>query len=232
MLKKNWRLKISKWRIDKMTGYTEQIENGNITTGKDFLKICTRAFGVANSLIEKPLSVPTPTHFEPNPYYKEEYDKAVEVCNKYRQMTFEEAKQDIIKKHNAEITQIKKFLEKYKLEDEKYKKVRDEIKEWIPPTPQHKALKNFALDQIDLSMNTYLYNSLEKELNKELDISDDAVWKYINNMNASCEKNVGEAYEQWQKDLKRTAEKNTWMRQLLESLDNFEYADSDKDIER
>lgn len=215
-----------------MTGYTEQIENGNITTGKDFLKICTRAFGVANSLIEKPLSVPTPTHFEPNPYYKEEYDKAVEVRNKYRQMTFEEAKQDIIKKHNAEITQIKKFLEKYKLEDEKYKKVRDEIKEWIPPTPQHKSLKNFALDQIDLSMNTYLYNSLEKELNKELDISDDAVWKYINNMNASCEKNVGEAYEQWQKDLKRTAEKNTWMRQLLESLDNFEYADSDKDIER
>lgn len=232
MLKKNWRLKISKWRIDKMTGYTEQIENGNVTTGKDFLKLCTRAFGVAMDMIEKPLSVPTPTHFEPNPYYKEKYDKAVEVRNKYRQMTFEEAKQDIIKKHNAEITQTKKFLEKYKLEDEKYKKVRDEIKEWIPPTPQYEALKNFALDQIDLSMNTYLYNSLEKELNKELDISDDAVWKYINNMNASCEKNVGEAYEQWQKDLKRTAEKNTWMRQLLESLDNFEYADSDKDIER
>ena len=232
MLKKNWRLKISKWRIDKMTGYTEQIENGNVTTGKDFLKLCTRAFGVAMDMIEKPLSVPTPTHFEPNPYYKEKYDKAVEVRNKYRQMTFEEAKQDIIKKHNAEITQTKKFLEKYKLEDEKYKKVRDEIKEWIPPTPQYEALKNFALDQIDLSMNTYFYNSLEKELNKELDISDDAVWKYINNMNASCEKNVGEAYEQWQKDLKRTAEKNTWMRQLLESLDNFEYADSDKDIER
>lgn len=232
MSKKNWRLKISKWRIDKMTGYTEQIENGNVTTGKDFLKLCTRAFGVAMDMMEKPLTVPTPTQFEPNPYYKQKYDKAVEVRDKWRQMTFDEAKQEMIEKHNAEITQIKKFLEKYKLEDEKYKKVRDEIKEWIPPTPQHEALKNFALDQIDLSMNTYLYNSLEKELNKELDISDDTVWKYINNMNASCEKNVGEAYEQWQKDLKRTAEKNTWMRQLLESLDNFEYADSDKDIER
>lgn len=173
-----------------MTGYTEQIENGNITTGKDFLKICTRAFGVANSLIEKPLSVPTPTHFEPNPYYKEEYDKAVEVRNKCRQMTFDEAKQEMIEKHNAEITQAKKSLEKYKLEDEKYKKVRDEIKEWIPPTPQHEALKKFALEQIDLSMNTYLYNYLEKELNKELDISDDAVWKYINDMNASCEKTL------------------------------------------
>lgn len=215
-----------------MTGYTAQIENGNITTGKDFLKLCTRAFGIAMDMREKPLSVPTPTQFEPDPYYKQKYDKAVEVRNKWKQMTFDEAKQKIIEKYNTEITQAKKSLEKYKLEDEKYKKVRDEIKEWIPPTPQHKALKNFALDQIDLSMNTYLYNSLEKELNKELDISDDAVWKYINNMNASCEKNVGEAYEQWQKDLKRTAEKNTWMRQLLESLDNFEYADSDKDIER
>lgn len=29
-----------------MTGYTAQIENGNITTGKDFLKLCTRAFGM------------------------------------------------------------------------------------------------------------------------------------------------------------------------------------------
>lgn len=76
-------------------------------------------------------------------------------------------------------------------------------------------------------MERYMINKWQDTVQK-----DDAVWKYINNMNASCEKNVGEAYEQWQKDLKRTAEKNTWMRQLLESLDNFEYADSDKDIER
>lgn len=215
-----------------MTGYTEQIENGNITTGKDFLKICTRAFGVANSLIEKPLSVPTPTHFEPNPYYKEEYDKAVEVRNKWKQMTFDEAKQKIIEKYNTEITQAKKSLENYKLEDEKYKKVRNEIVKWNPPTDEHKALKNFALEQIDLSMNTYIYNYLERDLNKELDISDNAVWKYINDMNASCEKNVGEAYEQWQEELKRTDEKNTWMQQFLESLDSLEHDDADRDAER
>lgn len=215
-----------------MTEYTEQIKNGNITTAKDFLKLCTRALGFASKLIDKPLSVPTPTHFEPNPYYKEEYDKAVEVRNKYRQMTFEEAKQDIIKKHNAEITQTKKFLEKYKLEDEKYKKVRDDIVKWNPPTDKHKEIKNFALRQIDLSMNTYIYNYLERDLNKELDISDNAVWKYINDMNASCEKKVGEAYEQWQEELKRTDEKNTWMQQFLESLDSLEHDDADRDAER
>lgn len=190
-----------------MTGYTTQIENGNITTGKDFLKLCTRAFGIAMDMREKPLSVPTPTQFEPDPYYKQKYDKAVEVRNKWKQMTFDEAKQKIIEKYNTEITQAKKSLENYKLEDEKYKKVRNEIVKWNPPTDEHKALKNFALEQIDLSMNTYIYNYLERDLNKELDISDNAVWKYINDMNASCEKNVGEAYEQWQEELKRTDEK-------------------------
>ena len=203
-----------------MTGYTAQIENGNITTGKDFLKLCTRAFGIAMDMREKPLSVPTPTQFEPDPYYKQKYDKAVEVRKK------------IIEKYNTEITQAKKSLENYKLEDEKYKKVRNEIVKWNPPTDEHKALKNFALEQIDLSMNTYIYNYLERDMNKELDISDNAVWKYINDMNASCEKNVGEAYEQWQEELKRTDEKNTWMQQFLESLDSLEHDDADRDAER
>ena len=55
------------------TGYTAYIEDGDITTGKEFLKLCTRAFGIAIDLKDEPLSVPTPTHFEPNTYYKERY---------------------------------------------------------------------------------------------------------------------------------------------------------------
>lgn len=152
-----------------MTGYTAQIENGNITTGKDFLKLCTRAFGIAMDMREKPLSVPTPTQFEPDPYYKQKYDKAVEVRNKWKQMTFDEAKQKIIEKYNTEITQAKKSLENYKLEDEKYKKVRNEIVKWNPPTDEHKALKNFALEQIDLSMNTYIYNYWMQQFLESLD---------------------------------------------------------------
>ena len=163
MSKKNQRLKISKWRIDKMTGYTAQIENGNITTGKDFLKLCTRAFGIAMDMRENLYQ-----------YQRQHNLNQILIINK----------------------------------------------------------NNFALEQIDLSMNTYIYNYLERDLNKELDISDNAVWKYINDMNASCEKNVGEAYEQWQEELKRTDEKNTWMQQFLESLDSLEHDDADRDVER
>ena len=45
-------------------------------------------------------------------------------------------------------------------------------------------------------------------------------------------KKVGEAYEQWQEELKRTDEKNTWMQQFLESLDSLEHDDADRDAER
>ena len=59
------------------TGYTAHIEDGEITTGKEFLKLCTRAFGVAVSLKDEPLSTPTPSSFEPSPFYNESYDGAL-----------------------------------------------------------------------------------------------------------------------------------------------------------
>ena len=52
------------------TGYTAYIEDGSITTGKEFLKLCSRAFGVAIDIKDEPLSVPTPVYVEPSSYYK------------------------------------------------------------------------------------------------------------------------------------------------------------------
>ena len=57
------------------TGYTAGIEDGTITTGKDFLKLCTRAFGIAMDLRDEPLSVPTPAKFEPDTYYRDRVDR-------------------------------------------------------------------------------------------------------------------------------------------------------------
>ena len=86
------------------TGYTAYIEDGDITTGKEFLKLCTRAFGIAIDLKDEPLSVPTPTHFEPDTYYKERYEKALEDFDEANNLTFDNAK-----------TQMKDAKEKRKM---------------------------------------------------------------------------------------------------------------------
>ena len=204
------------------TGYTAYIKDENITTGKEFLKLCTRAFGIAIDLKDEPLSVPTKTHYEPSPYYKDNYEKTVKVRDKMRQLTFEEAKQQIIDKYNEDIASAKKILEKYKAEDKKYLKVRNEVESWIPPTSEHEELKKFALNQIDISMNTDYYKYYEDELSKELDTSDDAVWKYINDINEFYEEDTERAYQRWQEELKRVTDKNKWMKQFLDSLENID----------
>ena len=64
------------------TGYTDYIKDGKITSGKDFLKLCTRAFGVAIDLKDESLDVPTPNCFEPHPYYVEAYKESLKSREK------------------------------------------------------------------------------------------------------------------------------------------------------
>lgn len=103
----------------------------------------------------------------------------------------------------------------------KYLKVREEVEKWIPPTPKHENLKKFCLDQIDMSLNTFLYKWCEKDINKELDTSDDAIRKYIDDLKDQEDKEVNRAYKKWQAELRRVEEKNLWMKQFLDSLENI-----------
>ena len=75
------------------TGYTSYIKDGEITSGKDFLKLCTRAFGIAVDLKDESLDVPTPNHFETDPYYEKAYKDSLASREKAYSMTFEEAKE-------------------------------------------------------------------------------------------------------------------------------------------
>lgn len=69
------------------TGYTAYIKDGKITSGKEFLKLCTRAFGIAVDLKDESLDVPTPNHFEPHPYYEM---RVVELIRKLQEIGYDE----------------------------------------------------------------------------------------------------------------------------------------------
>lgn len=48
-----------------------------------------------------------------------------------------------------------------------------------------------------------------------------AVYSYMNDINEFYENDVARAYKRWQEELKRTADKNMWMKQFLDSLENI-----------
>ena len=136
------------------TGYTSYIYDGKITNGSDFLKLCTRAFGIAVDIKDENLSVVTPNHFEPDPFYEEMYKKAVSKRNRYKRMTVDEARQEFVEKEIKSLNFSKEYLSKMTEENDRYESVRIEVKKWIPPTSKHEKLKEFALNQLNVSMNS------------------------------------------------------------------------------
>ena len=205
------------------TGYTAYIEDGEITTGKEFLKLCTRAFGVAIGQKEEPLSNPTHTKFEPSSYYEKRYNEAVDKLKAAKGMTFNEALSQMVERHTKKVSDYKRYAEKATEMNRKYQKVRDEVEQWVPPTKAHNGIKKFALEQIDMCMAKQKYIDEYIELSKEvLDDSKEAVEKYRAEYIADCQEEVDIAYESYQAELKQVADKNEFMRKFLESLENGE----------
>lgn len=201
------------------TGYTAYIEDGEITTGKEFLRLCTRAFGIAIDVKDEPLSTPTPSSFEPSPFYKESYDRASKKLEEVNKMTFDEAKIQMRADYKKRISDYKHYAERETAMNEKYAKVRKEVEEWIPPTEEHEGLKKFALEQIDMCVTKqkYIDEYLEKS-KEEFDDSDEAVQNYINDIVDYYQRDIERSYKSWQEELERTRNKNEWMTKFLESL--------------
>ena len=202
------------------TGYTAHIEDGEITTGKEFLRLCTRAFGIAIDVKDEPLSTPTPNSFEPSPFYKESYDRALKKLEEVNKMTFDEAKIQMRADYEKRISDYKAYAERETAMNEKYAKVRKEVEEWIPPTEEHEGLKKFALEQIDMCVTKqeYIDEYLEKS-KEEFDDSDEAVQNYINDIVDYYQRDIERSYKSWQEELERTRSKNEWMTKFLESLE-------------
>lgn len=202
------------------TGYTAHIEDGEITNGKEFLRLCTRAFGIAIDVKDEPLSTHTPSSFEPSPFYKESYDRALKKLEEVNKMTFEEAKIQMRADYEKRISDYKRYVEQSIFQNEKYSKLRKEVEEWIPPTEEHEGIKKFALEQIDMSMTKQKYIDEYLELSKEeFNDSDEAVKKYISDIIDYHQRNMERSYKSWQEELERTRSKNEWMAKFLESLD-------------
>lgn len=201
------------------TGYTAGIEDGRITTGKDFLKLCTRAFGIAIELKDEPLSVPTPTKFEPDTYYKKRLEDEIANYEKFKAMSFEDTKAEMLRAYDDRINMYKIMLENSLKRNKQYAKVRAEVEAWNPPTEEHRELKKFALKQIDMCVDTQEQIDKYREYaNEQLDDSDNAVTEYLCEQMEFHGKSLKRAKESWEAEIKRTEDKNKWMEQFLNSL--------------
>lgn len=140
------------------TGYTSFIENGKVKSAKQFLHLCLRAFGVCTDMRDSSLEVKddytkdilkgSQQYID---YHKELLERAEQRLSEIKSLSEEELRERYIKETKERIKDLQRCqtVEFSKYGD--YLRIRESIKDW-DCDPEFQKVKDFALDQIDISI--------------------------------------------------------------------------------
>ncbi len=195
------------------TGYTIFIEDGRITTAKDFIMLCARAFGATNTIWDEPWDAPIPKELAVYGYYSDRLKKAKEDFERYRNMTMEQVHEANEAEHRKNIEENNRYLKKQKALYDKYMSILADIRRWEPPTMEHEALKKFAIEQIEMCLP-----DLNSKINSEEKPSDE---EWLRIRLESAIKNVSYREDALQAEITRVTRQNEWLAALLTSLERL-----------
>lgn len=139
------------------TGYTCKIEDGTITNGKDFIKLCLNAFGI---LVHNKDNRPTMEYQNFADIYKRDLENAKSRAEKAKQQLafieqfYKENKEACKESLKLSLTdelerECRHLNELIELND-RYDAVQTDIEKW-EPSLQYEKIKEFCLNQISMS---------------------------------------------------------------------------------
>lgn len=194
------------------TGYTAAIKDG--LTFEQFAMNCARAFGACISLRDEPDGgEKIPERFEPSDYHQRALAKAQQELAGVEALLPDECEQRAAEEHRQnEELRLQRLREVEDLE-QKYGEMLDAVNEWVPPSGDHRELREFMRDQIKQSAkfdcDTEFYTRPTPQLTG-------AEWKKqrIDTLQGS----IVYHEEGHAKEVERTNQRNEWIRLLRESL--------------
>lgn len=202
------------------TGYTCFIEDGRITTGKEFLKKCIRAFGCCINQREESLNAPLETKIKSNDYYEEAYYKAVETYEKLKKMTLEEMITNARRDRVNRTKEREKYLDGQEKLRNKYMNIRNEVEQWNPPTADHQGIKDFALEQIDISMPSEDdLIMIQEDIARNRNMEDSSVIKDVIALIEGSVKDIDYYSNKMREEENRVDRRNEFLDQFLKSLE-------------
>jgi uncharacterized membrane protein YccC len=194
------------------TGYTAAIKDG--ITFERFAMNCARAFGACITLRdESGGGEKIPERFEPSDYHQRKLAEAQQELALIEAMTRYECEQSAATGYlSAEGARQRQLREMEDLR-QKYDQMLESVNEWVPPSKDHRELREFMRDQIQQSAkfdcDTEFYAMPTPRLTG-------AEWKKqrIKTLKGSIVYHEeGHAAE-----VERTNQRNEWIRLLRESL--------------
>jgi len=135
------------------TGYTAAIERG--TTFKNFVLHCARAHLI--SMRDDPLDAEIPDVVHPDRYHFNSAQEALIRLGKLKVLTVEQAKDKADKEFKEETRVYEGNLKQHKKVKALYDAMLKQVQSWQPPTPDHQELKEFMIQQINISKPNEYY---------------------------------------------------------------------------
>lgn len=207
------------------TGYTAGILDGSITSAKDYLLRCTRAFGIAIDLKDEPLSVPTPMNFVPDPIYTEQYERQLIRVHKIQKMNIEEMREEYHTSYSSNLRSAENFLDMMLEANAKFEPILTQVKAWNPPEA-FSGIKKFAIDQIEQCLYSQKWiDDAEREIKEIKDSfndSDEAINSFKEDMLAYETKELELRKKSMDKAAENAKSRTLYMQNLVKSLEDLE----------
>lgn len=197
------------------TGYTSKVYEGENVSAEDFILTCARAFGAYIEFREESLSKAAPDKFEPNKHYLNQLEKAKSKLEALKTISQEEVLETIEKNYIETLKRNKERYEEKLALKHRYETLLEEVRKWIPPTPEHVNLKEFCIKQLEESIEfdcSYVNRYSEEVVTKE------TPEEWLKTEEEFIQRDISYFEKQWNEEVKRIDERNHWIKELKESF--------------
>ena len=197
------------------TGYTYSVQNGEVTELKEFMLSCAKGFGAFINMRDDGISSDI-KYREVGEYYSRRLENTKREFEEFKLLSDEEIQKQLDESYERRVKEQKEGLKRFDEQKQRYLDMIDKVKEWIPPTEDHIKLKEFALEQLnsslefdcsDSSRNYYLQEPFK-----------DTVEEYRVYKIKSYLKDLEYYSKSYRDELESVEKANKWIRDLIESL--------------
>lgn len=223
------------------TGYTQFIENGEITEPKDFVKLCLMNFGVMSDVRDNKLSLETVNNYKIDlnndfsyKYAKERIRELLDELNEFENLisskktslltTYIRNQEDTLKKYTEFINNAKKINDKYDL-------FIDTIKRW-ECSSEFENIKKFAIEQLECSKeNTDYENDAIEKIKENIVNPTEAFEKYMKVKIEGIINDINYQLQELEKAIKRVTEKQAFYDNFMKEVEDIQYTNVKLDYE-
>lgn len=198
------------------TGYTAGVRDGSIASFKDYALLCARAFGACITMRDDPLSAEI-TEFEPNQFYQNKLVGAELELALWEKMTEEERRAEWERYAEKQRVYYAERMRAYEVERARYMAMLEKVREFRPPTPDHKEFVTFMRTQLEESIHWDCPDDYKCEYYQV-----EPYEEWVANHQEPLRHSLDYYAKEWFKENERTAARNKWVQDLKKALEEYD----------